>query len=363
MVSKWASIGNGVVAGVLCAGATIMAAPLDAAGPVLAKQHVFTDWATACDNGGLCRAVSLHSPTDNSKSLMMVMTSSMDSKVPLQIEFFAPADLINKGSVSLFIDKTEILSNTPIDKNGVFAVSGSEAIKVARHLALGKVTAARDAKGNIVGTASLVGSSAAFRKMDVLLRKNGTRAALIAPGKKSFRAKMHALPVILAERPGTEDATPDVNALVALAESSACAKNRSEVSEDRAYSLGDGGGVAKALVLIACGSGAYSSNSQVYIGQRKADKSWQFEQAKIEQPPLLSATADAPTSLINAEWDASKRILGSLMKARGTGDCGLSTSYVWDGKMFRLVEATGMEECRGAPAWLPLWRATVKLTD
>jgi Protein of unknown function (DUF1176) len=127
--------------------------------------------------------------------------------------------------------------------------------------------------------------------------------------------------------------------------------------------LGNGGGVAKALVLIACGSSAYSTNSQVYIGQQKADKSWQFEPAKIEQPAVLSETADAPTSLINAEWDAPTRILGSLIKARGTGDCGLSTSYVWDGKMFRLVEATGIEECRGAPNWLPLWRATVILTD
>jgi Protein of unknown function (DUF1176) len=363
MVSKWTSIGNGVVAGVLCAGATIMAAPPDAAAPVLAKQHVFTDWAAACDNGGLCRAVSLHSPTDNRQSLMMVMTSSMDAKTPLQIDFFAPVVLKDQSSVSLFIDGAEILINTPIDKNGVFAVSGDEAIKVARQLALGKVATVRDAKGIITGTASLIGSSSAFRKLDVLQRKNGTRAALIARGRKPFRAKMHALPIILVERSGTEDATPDVSALVALAESSACAKNRSEVSEDRAYSLGNGGGVAKALVLIACGSSAYSTNSQVYIGQQKADKSWQFESAKIEQPAVLSEAADAPTSLINAEWDASKRILGSLMKARGTGDCGLSASYVWDGKMFRLVEATGMEECRGAPDWLPLWRATVKVAD
>jgi hypothetical protein len=362
MVSKWASIGNGVVAGVLISSATVMSAPLNAAGPVLAKQHVFTDWATACDNGGLCRAVSLQSESLG-ENLQITLTPSTDGKGALQIQFYPVPAPARQSTLSLYVDSLLILKDEPTDKDGVFTVSGAKATKLARMLARGKAASVRDEKGTNLVTASLLGATAAFRYMDIAQGKRGTRAAMIARGKRPYRSKMRALPVILAERPGTEDATPDVTALVALAESSACAKDRSEVSEDRAYSLGNGGGQAKALVLIACVNGAYNTISAAYIGRQKTDKSWQFEPAKMDLPPRPVSAADAPPLLANSEWDAAKRTLRSNIMSRGIGDCGLTTSYVWDGKMFRLVEAAGMEECRGAPDWLPLWRAVVKQSD
>ena len=41
------------------------------------------------------------------------------------------------------------------------------------------------------------------------------------------------------------------------------------------------------------------------------------------------------------------------------GDCGGSETYVWDGKRFRLTEATSMGECRGAWHWIRTWSARV----
>jgi Protein of unknown function (DUF1176) len=44
-------------------------------------------------------------------------------------------------------------------------------------------------------------------------------------------------------------------------------------------------------------------------------------------------------------------------KGRGLGDCGSSQNFVWDGTMFRLVEARVMGECRGAADFLTVFRA------
>ena len=67
--------------------------------------------------------------------------------------------------------------------------------------------------------------------------------------------------------------------------------------------------------------------------------------------------------LINADWDPATQIMSSYAKGRGPGDCGNSTSYLWDGEQFRLLSAQGMEQCRGSLDWQTLWQAEAKLVD
>jgi hypothetical protein len=349
-----------IALGVMLASLASISVAEEGKGPVLATQHVFQDWATACDNGGLCRAVSLQGEKNDAPNLRIVITPPADAKAPIVIEFYPAPSSGSNNAVSLFVDKAQVLKEQPADKDGAFYLTGKKATEIARILTRGKIATIRDKSGAIVGAASLKGSNAALRKMDMLQGRDGTSGAIAARGTKKFRGKAFAPPMISVEKPGPEDSTPEVTAIVALAESSACAKERSDVSEDRAYSLGNGGGVARALVLIECGRGPYNVTSAAYVGEQKPDKSWQFAPAKFDLPPVPSSKPSAHQFVVNADWDASKRILGSNAKSRAINDCGLDTSYVWDGKIFRLVEATGMEVCRGTPDWLPLWQASIK---
>jgi hypothetical protein len=74
---------------------------------------------------------------------------------------------------------------------------------------------------------------------------------------------------------------------------------------------------------------------------------WTFEPAKFDYGATgFSADSKIPL-LVNADWDAATQTIGSFSKGRGLGDCGSSESWVWDGTMFRLTDATVMGECRG----------------
>ena len=62
-------------------------------------------------------------------------------------------------------------------------------------------------------------------------------------------------------------------------------------------------------------------------------------------------------TIMNMAWDDKTHVLSTSFKGRGIGDCGGSTDYVWDGKIFRPVEEAMMDECLGAIAWIPTFRA------
>ena len=169
-------------------------------------------------------------------------------------------------------------------------------------------------------------------------------------------------PIIAAKRIGAEAAIPDAAAIIAHVESTGCATERQDLSEDTAHSLGQSDGVTSALVLVNCGAGAYNVTSVAYIAKRAGEGRWTFALARYDQAPVPADDIGGPY-LINAGWSSEKQQLSSYSKARGIGDCGSNDSYVWDGAMFRLVEAYGMEECRGSLDWMQLWRAEVRLVD
>jgi hypothetical protein len=64
--------------------------------------------------------------------------------------------------------------------------------------------------------------------------------------------------------------------------------------------------------------------------------------------------------LTNSGWDAERRMVHEYAKGRGLGDCGVASSYVWTGDIFRLAEQKEMSECRGVTEYLTTWRAEVR---
>lgn len=59
--------------------------------------------------------------------------------------------------------------------------------------------------------------------------------------------------------------------------------------------------------------------------------------------------------LVNTHWAEGE--LSTYAKGRGIGDCGTAERFAWDGEMFRLIERREMNQCRGSPHWITVWRA------
>jgi Protein of unknown function (DUF1176) len=327
----------------------------------LGEQKFFKDWGVACDNTLSCEAVAFQREAnlDDVELSLKVARDSRDSTITVT--------LIGEASKSdryrLIVDGRTVDSGSMATAgDGTVTISGAAALKVTRALARGNMLRLEDGQGTVLGRTSLRGSSAALLHIDTVQNRAGTPDALVAVGRKSLRPKWMPAPVIEATRIGTIGPVPDATAIVGLVESSGCAADRNGVTEDSAHSLGTRDGMAKALVLVSCGSGAYNLGSVGYIGMQAANGRWSFEPARYDFAPVPPDDKGI-IYLINAGWTEEAQQLSSYSKARGIGDCGSNENYVWDGSMFRLVEAYGMDQCRGSLDWMRVWRADVRLVD
>jgi hypothetical protein len=112
--------------------------------------------------------------------------------------------------------------------------------------------------------------------------------------------------------------------------------------------LGDG----RTLVLLPCSTGAYNLSSAMFVLDHG-----KVTPARFDAPSGFAEAGAGVRSVVNGGWDAGT--LSSYAKGRGIGDCGTAQRFVWDGRAFRLSEEARMEECRGNPDFIPVWRATV----
>jgi Protein of unknown function (DUF1176) len=341
-----------------CAGTVSVAA--DSPAPIPGKVETYKDWTVGCDNGLACQAVSLATEGVSEGTLSTVITRPSGATSPLTIQmsgFTSKADRFR-----IMVDGRVATTGTMQVGSGTIAVTGANAMRLARAMARGKTIRLIDGAGTDLGTASLTGVSAVFRHIDGQQGRAGSRGAIIATGPRMATAKKSAIPVIEVKKITPTDMLPDASALVALSEGSPCAEQRLGSTEDTAYSLGTGANGAQALVLLNCGAGAYNFSSGVYVGRRNSAGKWAFEPAKFDYGAGGFSDDSKIPIVVNADWDAAKQTLSSYAKGRGLGDCGSSESWVWDGTRFRLTEAKAMGECRGSLDWIPIWRAEVRLT-
>jgi Protein of unknown function (DUF1176) len=351
-------------------GAPVAVAPVTAT-PVVAtsvgpgvqpgKVTIFKNWAVGCDNGQSCQALPLGSPDGSGNPMPLVLTRSGDGAGAITIDI-ADADT-KSDRYRLLVDK-HVVDTGPILPGEVqVQVRGKDALRLARAMVRGSVLKLVDGSGIALGQASLSGYAAALRLADVAQKRNGSASAIVARGARPVRAAPPAIPVITTKKIIPTDQIPDATSLVALAENSSCAGERFDVTQDTAYSLGETGGIPRALALISCGSGAYNFSSVVYVGSKDAQGKWSFEPAKFDYgQDVKNATGDQQV-LVNSGWDSATQSINSYAKSRGIGDCGRAETYVWDGSMFRLTRATVMEPCRGASDWITVWRADVMLIN
>jgi hypothetical protein len=323
--------------------------------------QTFKDWTVGCDNGLDCQAVALMTDQDDGKDVSVVVTRSAGASAALTIDLASSA--LKPGQYQLRVDG-KLVSNAVIDsENQPIKLSGAVALKLLRAMARGNQFGLQTQSGTQIGSASLSGAAAAFRYIDAKQVSIGPQYAILATSGKPKAGKRPSLPVITARKIAPDNVLPDTGALVAFSESSPCAAERFESTQDTAYSLGNGANGAQALVLLNCGAGACNFSSGIYIGTRNPKDSWTFEPAKFDYGATGFGGESKFPILVNAGWDAETQTITSFSKGRGLGDCGSSESYLWDGNMFRLIAASFMGECRGSTDWIPTWRAQVRLTN
>lgn len=341
--------------------AALLFAPPASAQITLGEQKFFKDWAVACDNILSCEAVSLGPESDPFADRLSVTVARNSADGSVTVTLIGEA--AKNDRYRLVIGRRMVDSgNMAAAGDGTVKLEGDRALKVVRAIARGLQLRLEDGSGALLGTASLVGSTAALRHIDKVQNRAGSPQALASIGRGKKRAASTPSPVITAQRIGAEGPIPEAGAIIKLVESSGCAEQRFETSEDSAYSLGRHDGFAKALLLVNCGTGAYNASAVAYIANQDVDGRWSFEPARFDFSPTAPDNRGV-RYLVNAGWTRESQQLASFAKARGLGDCGSSESYVWDGAMFRLIEASGMAQCRGSLDWMPLWRAEVKFTD
>jgi hypothetical protein len=321
--------------------ALLAAAPVSQADP----EKLYGDWVVACDNLQRCEMTSLF-PSDESgpaddTAYEATMSVSRDAGPAgaLTVEVWPASTL--KGKASLKIDDAVIATGIMSDESLTFR--GADAIRIATAMSNGKQLALIDGGGKTVARISLAGSSASLRHIDASQGRVGTVTALVAKGAKpaSTVPAAKAPPQIIGVRPSGTPAIVSKAMRAAMDKQGECQDaydSADSMPEVETFALGGG----KTLALLPCGAGAYNYSSVAFI----------IAGGKAEPAAFEGGDGD----LVNAGF--GNGLLSSHNKGRGIGDCGAAETYVWDGKRFRLVEASVMSECRGSTNWLTIFRAT-----
>lgn len=311
------------------------------------EMKTFGDWVVACDNVRRCAMASLGPDMGD----FPVYT--------LQVA----RDPGPRGGFDIAIDTMHDDAPAPdalVIDGRRFAVApdglaGQGAAGIAAAMANGR-TLSLVARGRSVGSVSLAGASAALRYIDAGQGRAGTVTAAVAKGPQPAGAvpAAPAAPVIVAPAIGGEAASPTPAQLAEMRRVAQCEDRMA--SDDWTVKTGAVGGGAT-LVLLPCSAGAYNETDALFVL-----KDGQVAPAQVDAPAGFDETgADSETpvrSVVNG--DVEKGSVGSYVKGRGIGDCGVSQAYVWDGRRLRLTDQSEMTECRGNNGFLRTWVARVE---
>ena len=317
------------------------------------EVRTFQDWTVACDNGLDCEAIALL-PAEAEWTEWVSLSFRRGARagdgplVMLQGFEDQPAALLADGHA--------LAARFSSTVDG-FAVQADQTALIAA-LRDGRELEVRRADGSRLGRVSLAGAAAAMLYMDERQRRVGTVTALVRPGTRPAATvpPPPPLPQVVPSRPPLD---PEFEIgderIAALRRELGCTID--EVGGPDQHEV-DQIATNTALILLACGSGAYNLSS-VPIIARFGDGAGEFETRVAEFDMQWGVAAEGRPTLINGAWDPETLRLSEFSKGRGLGDCGTRSEYAWDGTRFRLVHQEEMEECRGSLYYVTTWRAQV----
>lgn len=321
--------------GVLAAGLAALG------GAARAESTSFGDWTVVCDNVRTCNAYGFSPEDADQFSYLRIARGGAAGAAPT-ISISASGE--GRAVWRLEIDGIPVVNQVPASagKDETYqraVLSPAQASMLLKGLANGGILSIWRGR-DIVSTISLKGSSAALRWADDRQKRAGTVTALVAKGAKPASA-VPAPPPPPVIRPA-----PAVSQAGLPKRPPAAVKPSPESCDEDIDNLGIDPQVfrlAPGLLLwqTACTRGAYNI---IYDLTLTDERGGNVRGAAI---PYLSG--EATSQLMNVEFDPGSQSLTNFDKARGLGDCGAFTTWVWTGQAFVLKSSDLMPECRGVP--------------
>lgn len=330
----------------LAVGICCLATPAFAA-PTPGELRTIRDWTVGCDNGRACQAVALL-PEDGADGATLAVARGPEANavpviwVTVRVEGAqSPEMLVIDGRrFPLHLD------------SAIETLRVSDGLGAARLLGQATSIVAVGPGGDGRTIVSTRGSAAALLYMDEQQRRIGTTSALVRRGPATRVPPPPALPVVVSPRAaGSAARTLSAARVRQLLGREATDCEYAQDLSIEAHRLD----ARSSLVLAShpCGNGAYNLFSSAWI----------VGESGRTRPASLDASAGmggGDGTLVNVDWDARTRRLGTYAKGRGLGDCGTIQSFAWDGAWFRLAEQSEMGECRGSTDYITTWRAVVR---
>lgn len=310
--------------------------------------EVYKDWTVGCDNTLTCKAVALAPELGDVPDTLMSITRAGGPNGAFSVRI--DGTTLPGLPVAVSVDGKVVARGGALndDKSAVI-ITGADARAIALAAVNGQAVMMQGGDG-YQAKVSLSGLSAALRFMDDKQSLAGTTSALVARGNAVAKAAAPALPVIRAINGSgaiTKLSAIQIKSLRHTYECTIAQDMRDAPGPD--YAALDGG---RTLVLLPCESGAYNVISIAFI----VGKDGKPVLAEFDSGTSFNDEG-ATSQLVNAVFE--NNVLYTDAKSRGIGDCGITQSFVWDGKMFRLSEQAEMGECRGSLDFIPTWRAQV----
>jgi hypothetical protein len=324
-----------------------------AAAPQPGELKTFKDWTVGCDNGRSCQAVALMPEGAWEQRVTMALRRGPEADAAPEISFDTDVP------VAALAVRGRRLGVTVEQKNGYPEVRPDSVAAMLEAIRSGGEIETLDASGRRSGRLSLSGANAALLYMDEQQRRLGTVTALVRKGSRPASAVPvpPPLPIVAEVRPvGNIPARARPMARLARFKKAAnCDPDLSAKDHPaEARRFRDGATV----ILVPCSLGAYNGSSLVLVS-RKADRS-DLQPAAFDFNASAGERGGSLTPPEGAYWHEESGRLASFFKGRGLGDCGAGQSWAWDGRMFRLIHAEAMGECRGSTDYITTWRARAR---
>lgn len=321
------------------------------------ELRTFQSWTVGCDNGRSCHAVALASyegAGDGTMTLHLRRAPAGAAEPVIAIE--ADRDLCGAALVA----DGRRLNARIIEAQTCAIVHPADVPELIDAMRQGRLLQAVDANGAPLGAVSLDGASAAMLYLDEAQQRLDTQTALVRRGPRGADTvpPPPALPMVrAAPRPGYEAIQIDTPMRQRMRRELGCQVNDvggPEMIETSPLEPG------KTLVLLSCGTGAYNLSSVPLIVERRGSR---IVYAPAEFDAVTGFDEGERPTLVNGEWNSDSALLTEYPRGRGLGDCGVRSSYAWDGARFRLVLREEMGECRGAYDFIRTWRARIERAE
>lgn len=309
-----------------------------------AASASFKDWTVVCDNVRHCTAFGFQPDGDDDLVFLKVERDGAAGASPRLSLAIGDEDLRGKvWTVALdgqpIPQLAKLKAKNPAESYYPEVTLGSaEAALVLGKLPNGQEiqVAGPDGKSRRI---SLAGSSAALRWMDAQQQRAGTVTALVAKGDKpaSMVPPPPPIPRVvrgpLQSQAGLSDTLP--KSVLAKFPEDCDTLLGADMRDPIIARLSPG------VVLWGdvCSVAAYQSSYVLFLADEKG---------RNPQPLVLTNGEGRRLELpdIGFEFDPDTMTLANFYKGRGVADCGGSSTWVWDGKAFRLTEQTFMDLCR-----------------